>query len=1545
MAGDDNDNIQESNCTGAGVSGWGDKLDDEDNEDLLLLNDELNLNTCSLRTDEKYKGFNNNVAENWIYPLNMPERAYQYNIVQKALFHNTLVVLPTGLGKTFIAAVVMYNMYRWYPSGKVLFMAPTRPLVAQQIDACCKIMGIPKSDCVEITGKLNKASRAELWQSKRCFFATPQSVQSDILDAELNFPFQAIKLIVVDEAHKARGRYAYTEVVRYIWSKNKFFRVLALSATPGRRKEDVEEVIRNLFISNLEVRTEDCVDVVSYVHKRQLKVVVVDLGTKLSRIRDELLEIADPHIRNLIENRLISGRPGSISRNWLVMEHKRFREMTQNNGVPYQKELNSDFNICISVYHAIELLERHGLRVFLNNFDESQDNGPKFVVILRPDLRRLVQRVRDEAGPNPFEFSDQCMVDGQIAPIPPNIDFGHPKFEIAREHVLAHFESNKEGRVIIFCEYRESVMLMHRLLLQHRPLIRPRLFVGQGGSGSIRAVTQKQQISVMNDFKSGKSNALIATSVAEEGIDVGEVDLIVCFDINTSNPTRFIQRIGRTGRKKEGKVLLLATEGKEHSILKDVLSERNRLNKSISRGGQFNSAFYNYAPRMVPTEFNPKCLKVFLQPQQTEVQPKAKDKLVKSTKGNKFSQISQKKDLRHFFKQKAPLDEEDKAVFADTRDSNKITPKASKNKQFSGAIPSATKNVTPPPPLVEPDDMIPISFPLPPKKTTINNKIIKKMAKYIRNSTNGQPMETVKALGSNKLQTESLKYLIEQSPHILPDIWTRMQEFWLKGIDKDNIPSKGITNEDRKIIRAYVQIENSVGSKEAVAELIESKRKLPILPSHSNLTKKHQSLFDNMQHGGIFQNNLEFLVEKFDKLSSQFPSDEFSNDSYVKSMVYEDEIDQSTSIFDESNRNYSNDYALDSKYMSQWGDATNQSRNSLCVLQSPALNTSNVSDKVKPSAICDASKDESDDDVVFVGTTHQSTPIRTGSHKQLLLNFSETPITSSAKKRVSHTKKSQKNILHFTKSNKFPSSPSVCSKNVSAQWTSKSPAKKDMNTIKLFDNAISTRCTSIGPEKEDKDAIKACDNDISVQCKSKGSEDKTINFFDDQFDDLIAANCGVIERIENSNLVKPCSEMPSRSSTVSSLNNNDSTPNDITSLPDVTKGKLTNDSTAVVSTTAANTRAQYKYLKDDQTAVESETRSCEFVHPELADIDINDLSEFSIDEIEESVKTNSAAATPAIPHTISPDIFDELCEPISENKANENSPLKLITTAPPTEVSPCLVSKKALTWGEIRKKYIKPSLAEASNIVMPSQRNENDKVIKLESKNIGRREDHPNESLINMPTKIRSKRRIITSDTDSSDDKEFSPLRKKRTQLESNKELIRRGLSKNARLAQKRANEFIDDEAVLSGSATEDELELTLGGYIQDSVVVNDDEAEHESSIPMTGIYLQSVRSPCGNIRGAFKIPERRTYNDASKIFSQRLPQDNGSYVADSFVVISDDESEVDRSMCPLERAEEILRMKRRKKRKAMQEEVPQPAKKKRVLRIHNSSEDDDDFV
>lgn len=126
----------------------------QDNNPLEIVHTSLSPTPSGGRCYPDFPGFDSSSAKVWIYPSNYPIREYQLKISETALFQNTLVCLPTGLGKTFIASVVMYNFYRWYPSGKIVFMAPTKPLVAQQIEACYKVMGIPQTHMAELTGMM-----------------------------------------------------------------------------------------------------------------------------------------------------------------------------------------------------------------------------------------------------------------------------------------------------------------------------------------------------------------------------------------------------------------------------------------------------------------------------------------------------------------------------------------------------------------------------------------------------------------------------------------------------------------------------------------------------------------------------------------------------------------------------------------------------------------------------------------------------------------------------------------------------------------------------------------------------------------------------------------------------------------------------------------------------------------------------------------------------------------------------------------------------------------------------------------------------------------------------------------------------------------------------------------------------------------------------------------------------------------------------------------------------------------------------------------------
>ncbi|XP_041970780.1 Fanconi anemia group M protein [Aricia agestis] len=570
------------------------------------------LNVSALCCDEEISGYDKLTGQNWIYPTNYPVRDYQLNIVRSSLFKNTLVSLPTGLGKTFIAAVVMYNFFRWYPLGKIVFTAPTRPLVAQQIEACYNIVAIPPKDTIEMTGHMPVTTRKSHWQNKRVVFATPQVIYNDIKSGIC--PGEKLRCLVVDEAHRARGNYAYCQIISSLTDMgHTTYRVLALSATPGSKVDDVIHVVNNLHIAHLELRTDNCIDVRRYSHTRNINIEIIQLDLELTILRKEYVEIIDQYTRRLTQLNILPQNVGNLSKGRVVMLYKEFQNRDRSSRHPQHSHIMKDFTVLISLFHALELLIRHGSRVFLNFFDEHPE---KSWIQNDDQLTRLLERLRDDLGINPLSLDRSVLPDGTIPEIPKDLTFGHPKFDKLKEIMLEHFttaqKKGEDTRAIVFCEYRESVNLVHCLLLQCRPLIRPQMFVGQGASGREGGTTQRAQARAVRAFREGGANALVSTCVAEEGLDVGAVDLCVCFDVATRSPVRLVQRCGRTGRARGGHVYILVTEGKEHQTLMDCMRQRDGLNTKILQSKEVHNNLFKNNPRMLPRDFTPQCKKMFI---------------------------------------------------------------------------------------------------------------------------------------------------------------------------------------------------------------------------------------------------------------------------------------------------------------------------------------------------------------------------------------------------------------------------------------------------------------------------------------------------------------------------------------------------------------------------------------------------------------------------------------------------------------------------------------------------------------------------------------------------------------------------------------------------------------------------------------------------------------------------------------------------------------------------------------------------------------------
>ncbi|CAO1628583.1 unnamed protein product [Sympodiomycopsis kandeliae] len=555
-------------------------------------------------------------AKKITYPTNMAKRDYQFNIVQRALFDNVLVALPTGLGKTFIAAVVILNFFNWYPKGKIVFVAPTRPLVAQQQSACHGICGLPWDVACEMTGNTTKARRGDEWDEKRIFYMTPQTLDNDIKTGDVD-PRDIICL-VVDEAHRATGNYAYCQIVAQMQAVNPYFRILALTATPGSNPERVQEVIDNLHISLIELRTEEALDIRQYIHKKHEETMVVPLTQDFRYVRELYLELMQENCDALMKHGLLPNADASTIHPFRIRSVYRERPDI----LAKKRYLGGLIQETAKLADARHHLDIFSVRMFRSRAQDVLDS------LKKQDQKKMkLAQVLNLAA----SIQDQM----------------HPKMTAAIDVIIEHFQKeaasgNPETRVMVFCSLRECV---HEIveLLNAQDNLKATPFIGQAADRQGRGLTQKQQKEIIEKYKEGVYNIIVATSIGEEGLDIGEVDLIVCYEA-VKDSIRMLQRVGRTGRKRDGRIVVLMAEGPESLIWQRSKDTYKGVQQTITAGQSVT--LFDDVPRLVPPSIKP--VVSFEELDQPEFRPEMIGQRKKANaKSAKNQERSKKRKQRH----------------------------------------------------------------------------------------------------------------------------------------------------------------------------------------------------------------------------------------------------------------------------------------------------------------------------------------------------------------------------------------------------------------------------------------------------------------------------------------------------------------------------------------------------------------------------------------------------------------------------------------------------------------------------------------------------------------------------------------------------------------------------------------------------------------------------------------------------------------------------------------------------------------------------------
>lgn len=472
------------------------------------------------------------VEHELLIPSTVELRDYQVNIAANATEESTLVVLPTGLGKTIVALIVIANTLL-KKKGKVLFMAPTKPLVEQHAKFLRE--HLLKFEPAVFTGEVSPGEREEIWKRSRLIVATPQVVEND-LDQEM-IDVRDFDLIVFDEAHRAVGEYAYVSIGQRYTDTGGL--ALGMTASPGSEVSKIAEVCENLGITGVEIRSDLDEDVVKYTQDVKVDYIGVGMPEGMSRVIFLLQKIMDEQIAKLRGLGYLDPRKPATTRNLLEVGNVLRAKLNSGTKNPNLFKAMSTQAMGMKINHGIELAQTQG-RGALESY-----------------LEKLVKQGGEKGGSKAARDLVKDARFQQARTFLYSMEQDHPKLEAIEPILKSQFQTKPDSRAIVFTHYRDTCDILTQRL-EKIPGLKPVRFVGQASKGEDIGLKQREQKEIIEKFQEGIYNVLVSTSIAEEGLDIPSTDLVVFYEPVPSE-VRTIQRRGRTGRRRAGRVVILVT--------------------------------------------------------------------------------------------------------------------------------------------------------------------------------------------------------------------------------------------------------------------------------------------------------------------------------------------------------------------------------------------------------------------------------------------------------------------------------------------------------------------------------------------------------------------------------------------------------------------------------------------------------------------------------------------------------------------------------------------------------------------------------------------------------------------------------------------------------------------------------------------------------------------------------------------------------------------------------------------------------------------------
>ncbi|XP_030097709.2 interferon-induced helicase C domain-containing protein 1 isoform X2 [Serinus canaria] len=513
-------------------------------------------------------------------------RDYQMEVAKPALNgENIIICLPTGSGKTRVAVYItkdhLDKKKRASEPGKVIVLVNKVPLVEQHLKREFSPFLKRWYQVIGLSGDSQlKISFPEVVRRNDVIISTAQILENSLLNAskedEESVHLSDFSLIIIDECHHTQKEGVYNNIMRrYLKQKKKNVKlakenkplipqpqILGLTASPGvggatsysKAEEHILKICANLDACRIMTVEEHASQLKNQVKEPSKKIVIAD-DKKRDPFKEKITEIMT-EIQNYCQLHPKSEFGTQTYEQWVIREERRAAKEEKRRERVCAEHLKK-YNDALQINDTIRMVDAYN---HLNNFYK-EEKSKKTV--------RSDDDDDDEPAVSKQDETDEFLIGlfhakkKQLKELTTKPENENEKLTKLRNTLMEEFTKTEEPRGIIFTKTRLSAFALFQWIKENPKFeevgIKAHYLIGSGHKSEMKPMTQNEQREVIDRFRCGNVNLLIATTVAEEGLDIKECNIVIRYGLVT-NEIAMVQARGRA-RADESTYALVVSSG------------------------------------------------------------------------------------------------------------------------------------------------------------------------------------------------------------------------------------------------------------------------------------------------------------------------------------------------------------------------------------------------------------------------------------------------------------------------------------------------------------------------------------------------------------------------------------------------------------------------------------------------------------------------------------------------------------------------------------------------------------------------------------------------------------------------------------------------------------------------------------------------------------------------------------------------------------------------------------------------------------------------